>query len=91
VTNFAMPGTDIPGFQRKAVEIALAGIYDLRSHKDEVVAPVLRYWKVWDLEGLDGEGEAARMELDAYMTELEKQASRFEDKREMMKKRMGVA
>ena len=52
VTGFQMPGTDIPGFQRKAVEIAVAGIYDLRSHHDDVVAPVLRFWKIWDVEGL---------------------------------------
>ena len=91
VCNFAMPGTDIPGFQRKAVEIALAGIYDLRSHKDEVVGPVLRYWKVWDLEGLGAEAEAARDELDRFLADLEAQAVRFEEKREMLKARMGVA
>ena len=91
VCNFAMPGTDIPGFQRKAVEIALAGIYDLRSHKDEVVGPVLRYWKVWGLEGLGAEAEAARDELDRFLADLEAQAVRFEEKREMLKARMGVA
>ena len=90
VTNFAMPGTDIPGFQRKAVQIALAGIYDLRSHKDEVVSPVLRYWKIWEIEGLNAEGESAREELDVFLADLEVQASRFEDKREMLKKRMGI-
>lgn len=91
VTGFAMPGTDIPGFQRKAVEIALAGIYDLRSHRDEVVAPVLRFWKVWDIEGLGAEGEQAREELATFMDNLEVQASRFEDKRDTLKARMGIA
>ena len=43
-----MPGTGIAGFQRKAVEIAVAGIYDLRQHRDDVVVPVLRYWKVFE-------------------------------------------
>ena len=91
VKGFAMPGTDIPGFQRKAVVMAVAGIYDLRLHRDDVVAPVLRFWKVWDVEGLDAEGEAAREELAAYMDNLDKQADRFEDKRDTLKARMGIA
>ena len=86
--SFQMPGANLPGFQRKAVEMAVAGIYDLRIHKDEVVAPVLRFWKVFELEGLSAEGEAARTELAELMEALEKQALRFEDKRDMLKARM---
>ena len=81
VKGFQMPGTDIPGFQRKAVEMAVAGIYDLRIHRDEVLAPVMRFWKIWDLEGLDAEGESARQEIADFMDTLETQAARFEDKR----------
>ncbi|NMM25101.1 MAG: acyl-ACP desaturase [Phycicoccus sp.] len=88
VKNFQMPGANLPGFQRKAVEMAVAGIYDLRSHKDEVVAPVLRFWRVFELEGLSADGEAARTELAELMESLEKQALRFEDKRDMLKARM---
>ena len=89
--GFQMPGTDIPGFQRKAVEMAVAGIYDLRIHRDEVVAPVLRYWKVWDIEGLNETGESARQEISALMDDLDTQAKRFEDKRDTLKARMGIA
>jgi acyl-[acyl-carrier-protein] desaturase len=88
VTTFAMPGTDIAGFQRKAVEMAIAGVYDLRQHRDDVVAPVLRFWKVFEIEGLDAEGEQARGELADFMEQLEKQALRFEDKRDALKARM---
>jgi acyl-[acyl-carrier-protein] desaturase len=88
VTTFAMPGTDIRGFQRKAVEMAIAGVYDLRQHKDDVVAPVLRFWKVLEIEGLDAEGERARQELADFLDGLEKQALRFEDKRDALKARM---
>jgi acyl-[acyl-carrier-protein] desaturase len=88
VKQFAMPGTDIAGFQRKAVQMAVAGVYDLRQHKDDVVAPVLRFWKVFEIEGLDAEGEQARQELAEYLEELEKQALRFEDKRDVLKARM---
>jgi acyl-[acyl-carrier-protein] desaturase len=90
VQTFQMPGTDIAGFQRKAVEMAIAGVYDIRQHRDDVVMPVLRYWKIFELEGLDAEGEQARTELADFMAELEKQALRFEDKRDALKARMAA-
>ena len=90
VKNFEMPGAGIPGFQRKSVEMAVAGIYDLRQHKDEVLDPVLRFWKVFELEGLSREGEIARTELAGFMEGLEKAALRFEDKRDMLRDRMAL-
>jgi acyl-[acyl-carrier-protein] desaturase len=90
VTTFQMPGTDIAGFQRKAVEMAIAGVYDIRQHKDDVVAPVLRFWNVFEMEGLDADGEAARTELGNFLEELEKQALRFEDKRDALQARMAA-
>jgi acyl-[acyl-carrier-protein] desaturase len=90
VTTFQMPGTDIAGFQRKAVEMAIAGVYDIRQHKDDVVAPVLRFWNVFEIEGLDADGEAARTELANFLEELEKQALRFEDKRDALQARMAA-
>jgi acyl-[acyl-carrier-protein] desaturase len=88
VQTFQMPGTDIAGFQRKAVEMAIAGVYDIRQHRDDVVMPVLRYWKIFELEGLDAEGEKARSQLADFLDGLEKQALRFEDKRDALKARM---
>ena len=82
VAEFQMPGANIEGFGRKALSIALAGIYDLRQHRDEVLNPVLRQWDVFDRSGLDAEGEKAREELVAQMSDLDKQATRFEEKRE---------
>ena len=90
VKTFQMPGTDIAGFQRKAVEMAIAGVYDLRQHRDDVVAPVLRFWKVFEVEGLDAEGEQARNELAAFMDELDIQASRFEEKRDRLQQRLAA-
>lgn len=90
VKGFQMPGTDIPGFQRKAVEMAVAGLYDLRQHRDDVVAPVLRFWKIWDVEGLSAEGEQARLELSAFMDDLDTKAARFEDKRDTLASRMNL-
>ena len=77
-----MPGVGIEGFTRKSVAIALAGIYDLRQHRDDVVAPVLRQWDVFNVVGLDAEGEAARDRIAAHLDGLEQAASRFEEKRD---------
>ncbi len=90
VTTFQMPGTDIAGFERKAVEMAIAGVYDLRQHRDEVVAPVLRFWNVFEIEGLDAEGEQARTELSDFMDELDRQAQRFEEKRDKLQARLAA-
>ncbi len=82
VASFQMPGSIIPGFTRKAVAIAKAGIYDLRIHHDDVVTPLLRQWKVFELEGLGPEGEKARSELQDSLTALDAAASRFVEQRE---------
>jgi acyl-[acyl-carrier-protein] desaturase len=81
VIDFAMPGIVIPGFARKAAQMAKAGIYDLRIHHDEVILPLLRHWAVFDLEHLDAEGEKARAELAEFLVQLDRQASRFEQRR----------
>ncbi|MEU0151218.1 acyl-ACP desaturase [Micromonospora fulviviridis] len=81
LAEFQMPGVGIDGFARKSVAIALAGIYDLRQHRDEVVVPVLRQWNLFEVTGLDADGEAARDEIAAHLDTLETQASRFEEKR----------
>ncbi|MDG4830286.1 acyl-ACP desaturase [Solwaraspora sp. WMMD1047] len=88
VADFQMPGAGIEGFARKSVAIALAGIYDLRQHRDEVLQPVLRQWDVWNVTGLDADGEAAREELAAQLDGLEQSASRFEEKRDARRSRL---
>lgn len=82
VKNFQMPGSIIPGFGRKAVQMAMAGIYDLRIHHDDIVAPILRQWGIWELEGLGSEGEVARDELAAAVKALDAEAAKFVEKRE---------
>ncbi|SCF26657.1 acyl-[acyl-carrier-protein] desaturase [Micromonospora viridifaciens] len=81
LADFQMPGVGIEGFARKSVAIALAGIYDLRQHRDEVVVPVLRQWNLFEATGLDADGEAARDQIAAHLATLETQASRFEERR----------
>ncbi|MDG2906856.1 MAG: acyl-ACP desaturase [Acidimicrobiales bacterium] len=76
--NFSMPGTEIPNFQRRAVEIARTGIYNLRVHAEQVVQPLLRYWKIGDIGGLDAEASEAQDELMGITGTLIEQAERFE-------------
>ena len=90
VRDFAMPGHGIEGFGRKAVEIAVAGIYDLRQHREEVVMPVLRKWRVFDRDDLGAAGEQAREELATLMSDMDAQAGRFEEKRDALKARLAA-
>ena len=88
VTNFGMPGANMPGFGRKAVQIALAGIYDMTQHLEEVVAPVLRAWNIFDRTDLSGDGLKAREELAAFLDKTTIEADRFNEKREVYFERL---
>jgi acyl-[acyl-carrier-protein] desaturase len=81
VLGFDMPGVGIDGFTRKALQMARAGIYDLRIHHDEILWPLLRYWNLFDLQGLPPEAEQARDQLAAHLAKTDRLASRFEAKR----------
>ena len=80
VLAFQMPGAGIPGFIRKAAAIAKAGIYDIRVHRDEVLMPILKYWRIFELAGLDGAAEEARQRLAEHLVKLDQAAKRFEEK-----------
>ena len=80
VLAFQMPGAGIPGFVRKAAQIAKAGIYDLRVHRDEVLLPVLRHWRIFELTNLDATAEAARARLAEHLAKLDEAARRFEER-----------
>jgi acyl-[acyl-carrier-protein] desaturase len=81
VVGFDMPGVGIEGFTCKALQMARAGIYDLRIHHDEILWPLLRYWNLFQLEGLDPQAEQARERLTAHLAKTDRLASRFEAKR----------
>jgi acyl-[acyl-carrier-protein] desaturase len=80
ILQFQMPGAGIPGFIRKAAQIAKAGIYDLKVHRDEVLMPVLRHWKLFEMGGLDAAAEEARRRLSEYLVRLDEQIARFEER-----------
>jgi len=80
VLAFQMPGAGIQNFLRKAADIAKAGIYDLRVHRDEVLLPIIRYWGVFELSGLDAAAEEARRRLAEHLDKLDAAAKRFEER-----------
>ena len=88
VINFEMPGANMAGFRRNSMLIAKAGIYDLRLHHDEVVAPILRKWRVFERSDLGAVGEQAREELAAFLAGLDAQATRFVESRERARARV---
>ena len=81
VMGFEMPGAGMSDFMRNSVTIAKAGIYDLRLHHDEVIMPILKYWKVFERDDVTGEGARAREELAVFMGELDGQATKFVEAR----------
>ncbi|MEU6563223.1 acyl-ACP desaturase [Nocardia nova] len=82
LTNFVMPGAGMPNFRRNSVVIAKHGIYDLRQHLEEVVAPVLKKWDVFERSDFGAEGEKARDVLAEFMEKLGKDVVKFEEQRD---------
>ncbi len=81
VIGFEMPGSNIDGFQLKAMRIAEAGIYDTPRHLEEIVLPVLKKWRVFDRE-FSGAGAEAQAELADYIEKMRVLAARFKDRRD---------
>ena len=81
VIRFQMPGAGIPRFLRKAADMARAGIYDLRIHHDEVLLPILRFWRIFELTGLNAAAEEARRRLAEHLASLDATAQRYEERR----------
>jgi acyl-[acyl-carrier-protein] desaturase len=76
--NFKMPGYTVPEFRRKAVIIAVGGVYDPRIHLDDVVMPVLKKWRIFERDDFTGEAAAMRDDLGKLIEELEETCEKFE-------------
>jgi acyl-[acyl-carrier-protein] desaturase len=81
LAGFRMPGHRIPGFERAAARMAIGGVYNLRIHHDDVLLPMLRHLKVMEMSGLGAEGLRAQEEIGMFMSELNEQAARFDERR----------
>lgn len=78
--NFEMPGVRIPRFRRHALEIAKAGVYNLRVHSDHVIQSLIREWKIDSLVGLTPEAARLQDEIMAHPADLIRRAERFEER-----------
>ena len=77
--NFKMPGFTVPEFRRKAVIIAVGGVYDPRIHLEDVVMPVLKKWRIFEREDFTGEAAAMRDDLALLVEEIEEACDKFEE------------
>lgn len=83
VLGFEMPGTGIPGFDAHARVIAASGIYDLESHLERILRPVLtNQWKLFDRTDLDPEAEASRERIAEHMHRMERASTAQRKRRE---------
>jgi len=80
VIGFTMPGAGMTDFAENSILIAKAGIYDLRIHHDEVLQPVLRFWRVFERCDLGPEGEQARTQLAEFLAVVDQRARHYEEK-----------
>jgi acyl-[acyl-carrier-protein] desaturase len=85
--NFRMPGYTVPDFRRKAVIIAVGGVYDPRIHLDDVVMPILKKWRIFEREDFTGEGARLRDDLGELIKELETTCEKFEIAKERREER----
>lgn len=76
--NFKMPGFSVPEFRRKAVVIAVGGVYDPRIHLEEVVLPVLKKWRIFERGDFSGRAAELRDDLGLLIKELEVACDKFE-------------
>jgi len=78
IVGFQMPGTGIPGFVRRAAVVARAGIYDLKTHRDQVLMPLISFWEVFERQ-LPPEAEAVRDELAGVLAEIDRRVAKQEE------------
>lgn len=76
--NFKMPGTVIPGYLRRAVDMARVGVYNLRIHHDRILQPLLRAWGIEQLTGLSTRAQELQEQILAVPQRVIEAAERFE-------------
>ena len=77
-SNFEMPGVAMPNFLRRSIEVAKAGVYNLRIHHDRVLQPLIRDWKIGDLTDLRPHAPELQEKIMSLPDQILEQAERFE-------------
>jgi acyl-[acyl-carrier-protein] desaturase len=78
LVEFKMPGVGMPNYIRRAIEMAKAGVYNLRIHHDRVLLPLLRDWKVDTLTGLTSKAAEFQQKLMELPAVIAQKADAFE-------------
>lgn len=78
MVNFQMPGIGIPGFLRRSIDIAKAGVYNLRIHHDRVLVPLIEQWGIASMEGLSAKASELQEKLMELPAQIIAKAERFE-------------
>lgn len=78
LSTFQMPGVGIPGFVRKAVEMAKLGVYNMRVHHDRILVPLLREWDVANLTDLTPDARELQEKILELPDIVRKKAEAFE-------------
>jgi acyl-[acyl-carrier-protein] desaturase len=79
--NSNYPQHEIPDYKTMTSKLAFAGIYDMQTHLEETLLPMVRYWDIENLK-LSPFGERHRVTLFGYLDRLKKQSSKFNEIRE---------
>jgi len=76
--NFQMPGVAMPNFLRRSIEVAKAGVYNLRIHHDRVLLPLIKDWDIEGLTGLTPTGSELQEKIMALPAQILRKAEVFE-------------
>ena len=82
--NFQMPGIAMPNFLRRSIEVAKAGVYNLRIHHDRVLVPLIKDWNIANLTGLAPVAAELQEKIMEIPAKVLRQAEVFE-------KRVGIS
>ena len=78
MVNFQMPGVGIPGFLRRSIDMAKAGVYNLRIHHDRVLVPLIEQWGIASMDGLSAKASELQEKLMELPAQIIAKAERFE-------------
>jgi len=82
VRTFEMPGAGIPDFARHARAIADIGVYDFKSHHDNILVPVVfKHWRIEQLQNLKSAAAQAREQVIDHIERVGLAAKRMAARR----------
>ena len=76
--SFEMPGSGMSNFEFRQLTISNAGIYGVKEHREQVIEPILSFWKIAERQPKTTAGKKAQERI----LKLEKVLKRMEDKQE---------